>query len=442
MFTQLAAYPERMIRGIVAAIATLLIAAPASSARLDLHSFALPSPGKPRSITVGPDRALWFTSDFIGNRIGRITTRGKVKEFALPHPDSQPDTIVSGPGRALWFTERGGDRIGRITPAGKINEFSVPTPDAEPRGITVGPDGALWFAEFTGNRIGRITPAGKIREFTSGISPGSHPLNIARGPRGDLWFTMAAASLIGHITTAGIVHEFFASTQSNPEDITQGPDHAMWFTENVGNRIGRISEAGKVVEFQSNITPLAQPFGIITGPDKALWFTEFNGNGVGRITPSGIVTHEFDLPHGSTPMGIVRGPDGAMWVAAFGSNKVLRFSVPIPPVVPGSAPFKFSQDGNTTTFSELAVTGVPRGGRIQVTCSGGGCPSNTLIVRGSGVDLRKRYGRLRTGAMLRIRLSATGFSTFVRTFLVRSESVDVTTGCQPPGSSRLRRKCG
>ena len=41
------------------------------------QDFTLPAPGKPRSITVGPDKALWFTSDFEGNRVGRITTKGR-----------------------------------------------------------------------------------------------------------------------------------------------------------------------------------------------------------------------------------------------------------------------------------------------------------------------------------------------------------------------------
>ena len=35
------------------------------------------------------DGALWF-SEAAGNRVGRITTDGKVTEFAIPSHDSQP----------------------------------------------------------------------------------------------------------------------------------------------------------------------------------------------------------------------------------------------------------------------------------------------------------------------------------------------------------------
>jgi virginiamycin B lyase len=63
-----------------------------------------------------------------------------------------------GPDGALWFTEDESDRIGRITTAGKIRE--LPLPNTSGRGIARGFDGALWFSENTPGRIGRITPAG------------------------------------------------------------------------------------------------------------------------------------------------------------------------------------------------------------------------------------------------------------------------------------------
>ena len=44
-------------------------------------------------ITTGPDNALWFT-EIQGNKIGRITTRGHVAEFALPTANARPIYIV------------------------------------------------------------------------------------------------------------------------------------------------------------------------------------------------------------------------------------------------------------------------------------------------------------------------------------------------------------
>src|SRR5450759_50929 len=53
---------------------------------------------------------------------------GRVREFAIPTSYSEPYDITSGPGHYLWFTELNGNKIGRITPRGVITEFAVPTP--------------------------------------------------------------------------------------------------------------------------------------------------------------------------------------------------------------------------------------------------------------------------------------------------------------------------
>src|ERR1700743_2564700 len=60
--------------------------------------------------------------------------------------------IVAGPDGALWFVEYLGNKIGRITTTGAITEFPVPTSGGGPAGITTGPDGALWFAELGGGK--------------------------------------------------------------------------------------------------------------------------------------------------------------------------------------------------------------------------------------------------------------------------------------------------
>jgi virginiamycin B lyase len=120
----------------------------------------------PGGITTGPDGALWFTGS-ISSKIGRITTDGKVTEFALPNSNSQPWGITMGPDGALWFTEAScvrqpgprcgiGNKIGRITTTGLVTEFTVPSDGSGPHSITTGPDGALWFTEYYGSRVGRL----------------------------------------------------------------------------------------------------------------------------------------------------------------------------------------------------------------------------------------------------------------------------------------------
>ena len=74
----------------------------------------------------------------------------------MPTPNSQPLGIAAGPDRALWFTEFVGDKVGRISTAGSIREFPTPTPDSAPWEISAGPDGAMWFTERDAVQIGRI----------------------------------------------------------------------------------------------------------------------------------------------------------------------------------------------------------------------------------------------------------------------------------------------
>src|SRR5258706_5158430 len=92
-------------------------------------------------------------------------------EFPIPTANSQPYVITVGPDRALWFTERGlpdvpgVENIGRITTTGVITEFLPPSTKGDPNSITTRADGALWFTENGTNQIGRITTAGVITEF-------------------------------------------------------------------------------------------------------------------------------------------------------------------------------------------------------------------------------------------------------------------------------------
>jgi len=59
-----------------------------------------------------------------------------------------------------------GNKIGRVTTSGAIKEYRLPTPDSRPFGITLGPDRNIWFAEWKGNKIGKITSSGLVTEYT------------------------------------------------------------------------------------------------------------------------------------------------------------------------------------------------------------------------------------------------------------------------------------
>lgn len=139
-------------------------------------------------VAAGPDGNMWFT-EFIGDRIGRITPEGIVTEFALPPSLSLPWGITAGPDGALWFTTRTiGNHIGRISVSGEISEIDVPQLGAYPTGslayITTGTD-ALYFS--MGSSIGRLTTSG---QFSVATPPGGLVLDITAGPNGDIYATV------------------------------------------------------------------------------------------------------------------------------------------------------------------------------------------------------------------------------------------------------------
>src|SRR5205814_275274 len=152
----------------VLGVALLLFgAAPPAQAAKRISEYRVPTPSTPQEIAAGPDGSMWFT-EYDGNEIGRITTRGAITEYPIP-------------------TAYNYNRIGRTTMEGVTTEYAIPTPRSYPEGITAGPDGALWFTEALVNKIGRITTDGVITEYPI-PTPSTYPRGIAAGPDGNLWF--------------------------------------------------------------------------------------------------------------------------------------------------------------------------------------------------------------------------------------------------------------
>jgi virginiamycin B lyase len=237
-----------------------------------------------QDIIAGPDGALWIT-DYYNWQIVRMTTRGSFSTFQLT---TAPIGITVGPDKALWFTEDGA--IGRITTKGKVTIYPASGFDND---ITAGPDGALWFTELTGNAIGRITTHGKLTVYTKGISSGAGPYWIASGPDGALWFTEATGGRIGRITTGGNVTEYSngITPTEGPVAIAAGPDGAMWFTEFetygsyqiLESKIGRITMRGSITEYSKGLSGSCGPGDIVAGPDGNMWFVETYADRTGRV---------------------------------------------------------------------------------------------------------------------------------------------------------------
>jgi virginiamycin B lyase len=432
---------DRLCSLLLVLLAGLVATAPAAAAgKLKLRGVSGLPPNAARDVANGPGGEVWMTSDQVGNFVARISGKGKLLKV-VPVP-GRPDSITRGPDGAMWFTLRDTGVVGRVTREGALSFFAVPVaPGSEPRRIVTGPDGALWLTLFRGSAVARLTTSGGWSIFQTGLTPGGEQLGLTSGP-GGLWLTEPRADRIVRLTTAGVATGFPVSNASGPEDITRGFDGNLWFTEDDGDRIGKITPSGKITEFSAGITPGGNPFNIASGPDDAMWFTEALGNRIGRATPDGLIT-EYALPQGSVPRRIILGPGRKLWVAFAGTGQVVRFSPPLAPVVPAVISYSFTSVGGTSTFAQLLVEGIPKGGRVQVLCRGGGCPVRRFTHKGgSRLDLRKKVPRVRAGARLQVRVVATGYASKVRLFNASSGGIEVKKRCIAPRTKRLRKGCG
>ncbi|HMI81901.1 MAG TPA: hypothetical protein VK480_08960 [Solirubrobacterales bacterium] len=190
-----------------------------------------PTPSSVGGLAAGPDGNVWVTerNDPGTDAVLRVTPAGEVTRFPLPHRESGPSAITLGPDGALWFTETFGDRIGRITTSGGLREFPVPS---RPVGITTGPDGNIWFTYWRG--VGRMTLSGKVSEFplrqpkTDAVEWMLGP--IVTGPDGRLWFPNGVGR-IGRISPSGRMTQVdLPFGGSFPVDVTLGPDGALWYS--------------------------------------------------------------------------------------------------------------------------------------------------------------------------------------------------------------------
>jgi virginiamycin B lyase len=271
-------------------------------------NFPIPTPSSgPEGITVGRDGNIWFVESN-GNKVGRITTAGKLTEFTLPVALSLPRYITAGPDGNLWFTENNAKRIGKITTGGSLQEFPLST---EPAGIVTGPDGNLWITEFSA--VAKMTPGGSVTTYP--VTTNSDPTVIVVGPDKNLWFAeFNPPRQVGRMTTAGALTEYPIPSGGAPVGIAVGSDGALW----VGDYTAQVSRITTGGVFTSAF-PVGSSGGldrnIAAGPDGALWFQD--GAAFGRITTSGI-TSDVSVPPGyQSPFDLTTGPDGAIWFTEF-----------------------------------------------------------------------------------------------------------------------------
>jgi virginiamycin B lyase len=136
--------------------------------------------------------SLYFTGNQ-NNTIYRITTLGAITPLGVATGVPADLQNITIDGDELWFAEGAGNKIGRITTRGSLKEYTLPT-GSSPHGIVIGFHDNVYFANSGNNTVGKLS-AGRITEYAT--APGAVPVNIVQGPADQLWFTEVATGAIG-----------------------------------------------------------------------------------------------------------------------------------------------------------------------------------------------------------------------------------------------------
>jgi virginiamycin B lyase len=89
-----------------------------------------------RGLVCGPDKNLWMVGDAGLVRVNLAARRLRNGSIIELRTEKWPGRLAVGPNNDLWFTERNDPAIGRITSDGTIKRFAIPQPA---RAIVNGP---------------------------------------------------------------------------------------------------------------------------------------------------------------------------------------------------------------------------------------------------------------------------------------------------------------
>ena len=127
-----------------------------------------------------------------------------------------------------------------------------------------------------------------------------------------------------------------------------------------------------------------------------------------------------------------------------GTTRVTRTVTFKYPLIKSRISYTFAFTSSSSTASELTVRHVPQGGRVLVTCHGGGCPfsQRSFAASHGQVVLAQefRHSPLRPGAKLQLEVVAANRVGKVESFTIRSaQPPAVSILCLPPGMTRPTR---
>jgi sugar lactone lactonase YvrE len=243
--------------------------------------------GMPHGVAAVPHHDDLVVSDYLHNRILRVSPQGLVRPLQTPEqqkatPMYLPAGVAYGPSGDLYVAASGGHRLYRIAPDGTGHvlagsgeaKFSDGWGDSAhfnlPFGIAVDAQENIYVADQGNHRIRKIMRTGQVVTFAGTGAAG---------------FREGAA----------------AQAQFNyPSGLAFLPDGSLLVADSWNHRLRRIDAQGQVTTWAGTGSPgltegprltarLYAPDGVAVGPDGAVYVADTFNHRVRRILPDGTV---------------------------------------------------------------------------------------------------------------------------------------------------------
>jgi len=327
---------------LVASAALLVAGGAAPAAASVVTQFPVPTKhAEPLAITPGTHGDLWF-SEYGANRIGRITTKGRVTEYRFPTL-KRPGRVVTARDGSIWVA--GTNRFARVAlrtrpgrrAVAKIVEFHKPTQgfQGQVTSLAASPDGSVWYAGF--GCYGQISPAGKVAEHVDRASLGGR--SIAVTPQGAVWLSSGTGA-IARLGSDGTP----AQSLQVPADpapvagvaraagvgpLVAAPDGSVWMRVGYGAaqnadtaRVIRMAPSGAMAAPAVDAAALR----VIAGPGGSVWYaTGSDPWSLGPAGPAGEATKTYAPFRARGPL-LSFAPDdrGDFWFTQGSANAIGR----------------------------------------------------------------------------------------------------------------------